>query len=287
MGVSVSIKREDLNDPEIQGNKWLKLKPLLIDASKKDYRQLLTFGGCYSNHIYATAAAGHRFGYETIGIIRGPEPEKYSETLKFAKSAGMQLKFISREDYRVIRSGINIEQYLEEFQPAYFIPEGGATDLAIDSCASYIAPFKNQYDVICCACGTGSTFAGFIKGLDNQGIALGFAVLKGASFLYDDITSMLNNRSQYTDYSNWSLKLDYHFGGYAKSNQQLESFILEFYQKHKIPLEPVYTGKMLFGLFDLIKKGYFEKGTEVLAIHTGGLQGLSGFPELQKSINIK
>ncbi len=241
-------------------------------------------GGCYSNHIFATAAAGKRFGFETIGIIRGPEPEKYSPTLNFAKQAGMRLVFVSRTEFRQLRIQGTRSTFLKRFQPAYFIPEGGTSPQAVDSCAQYIESLKEQYDVFCCATGTGGTTAGFIKGIDNQSQVIGFPVLKNADFLNHDIQLLLNDEISPHHYSHWQLNHDYHFGGYAKSSNKLENFIINFYQQHKIPLEPVYTGKMLFGLFDLIQRDYFKKGSQILAIHTGGLQGLEGFPELKKRL---
>jgi len=241
-------------------------------------------GGCFSNHIYATAAAGQRFNFQTIGIIRGPEPEQYSATLRFAKQAGMQLFFVSRKEFRQLRTEEILTAFIDRFQPAYFIPEGGTSPLAVNSCAQYIETLKNQYDVFCCATGTGGTTAGFIKGIDNQSQIIGFPVLKNADYLNQDIKQLLNDEISPYLYSHWQLNHDYHFGGYAKSSNELENFILDFYQQYKVPLEPVYTGKMLFGLFDLIQRGYFKKGSKILAIHTGGLQGLVGFPELKTKL---
>jgi len=241
-------------------------------------------GGCYSNHIYATAAAGKRFNFETIGIIRGPEPKQYSTTLRFAKQAGMQLVFVSRKEFRQLRTQETLNTFLQRFQPAYFIPEGGTTALAVDNCAKYIKPLKNQYDVFCCATGTGGTTAGFIKGIENQSAVFGFPVLKNADYLNQEIIHILNDEKSPHQYTRWQLIHDYHFGGYAKSSDELERFIIDFYRQHKVPLEPVYTGKMLFGLFDLIQQGYFKEGSKILAIHTGGLQGLEGYPELKKKL---
>ncbi len=283
----MSIKREDLNDPFIQGNKWLKLKPNLELAKQQGYKKLLTFGGCYSNHIYATAAAGQRFNFETIGIIRGPEPKAYSPTLKFAKQAGMQLHFIDRKKYRIIQD-IKIQQELSEaFQPVYIIPEGGSNHLAVNSCAEYIQTIPPDYDIVTCACGTGGTLAGLIKGLNGSKQIIGFPVLKGGDFLYTDIKNFLTFNSKHTHFDNWSLNTDYHFGGYGRSTEQLDDFIVNFYQQHNILLEPVYTGKMMFALYDLIKKGYFKKNTRILAIHSGGIQGLDGFPKLKERLLIK
>ena len=276
-----------MNDPFIQGNKWLKLRPNLIAAKAKGINKLLTFGGCYSNHIYATAAAGKRFGFETIGIIRGPEPENYSNTLNFAKKAGMQLQFINRQQYRSKNDPEFIEELSRTYQPVYIIPEGGSNNLAVESCAQYIQNISPEYDVIGCSCGTGGTIAGFIKGLNNSRNIIGFPALKGGDFLYQEIQSFLKLKDNKQQFDNWTLKTDYHFGGYAKCNSQLKDFIVNFYERHNIPLEPVYTGKMMFGLFDLIQKGHFKKDSHILAIHSGGLQGLDGFPDLKKEMGLK
>lgn len=284
--MQLSLKREDLNDATIQGNKWLKLKPNLELARQQGYKKLLTFGGCYSNHIYATAAAGQRFGFETIGIIRGPEPKQYSPTLQFAQKAGMQLHFIDRSLYRKI-SELQTQQAISRpFQPAYILPEGGSNALAVSSCAEYARSLPQDYDIICCACGTGGTLAGLIQGLNHSKKVIGFPVLKGGDFLYSDIQSYLSAGNRHQSYNNWSLISDYHFGGYGRCTSPLENFIIEFYQQQEILLEPVYTGKMLFALFDLIEKGYFQKNTRILAIHSGGIQGLDGFPRLKARLNL-
>ena len=257
----------------------------MLAAKKNGLTKLLTFGGCYSNHIYATAAAGQRFGFETIGIIRGPEPKNYSTTLNFARKSGMQLKFISREQYRSKSDSCFIDEIKKEYGSVYILPEGGTNSLAVDSCAEYISNIPPQYDVIGCACGTGGTIAGFIKGLENSREVIGFPVLKGGDFLNQDIQVLLDSTTK-QHFNNWRLNTDYHFGGYGRSNQELENFITSFYKTHNVPLEPVYTGKMMFGLFDLIKKGYFKKHTHILAIHSGGLQGLDGFPELKEKMGL-
>lgn len=264
----------------------MKLKPNLELAQQQGYKKLLTFGGCYSNHIYATAAAGQRFNFETIGIIRGPEPKIYSPTLQFAKQAGMQLHFIDRKTYRTAQDTKVQDELSKPFQPVYIIPEGGSNHLAIDSCAEYIQSIPTDYDLLTCACGTGGTLAGLIKGLNNQKKVIGFPVLKGGEFLYSDIQHFLTGSEDHKKYNNWTLNTDYHFGGYGRSTEQLNDFIVDFYQKHKILLEPVYTGKMIFAVYDLIAKGYFQKNTRILAIHSGGIQGLEGFPELKKRLHL-
>lgn len=198
----------------------------------------------------------------------------------------MQLHFIDRKIYRTIQD-IQIQQELSTpFQPTYIIPEGGSNHLAVNSCVEYTKTIPTDYDIITCACGTGGTLAGIIKGMGGKKNIIGFPVLKGGDFLYSDIQNFLSNSSTQLNFDNWTLNTEYHFGGYGRTTEQLNDFIINFYQQHKILLEPVYTGKMMFAIYDLIKKGYFKKGTKILAIHSGGIQGLDGFPELKESLHL-
>jgi 1-aminocyclopropane-1-carboxylate deaminase/D-cysteine desulfhydrase-like pyridoxal-dependent ACC family enzyme len=276
LGISLSVKRDDQNDQLISGNKFRKLKYNLIEADNLGCRTLITFGGAYSNHIHALAAAGKRFGFKTIGIIRGEKLPTLNPTLADAVDFGMDLTFISRTDYRDKHSEGFAEQLVKRFGPHYLVPEGGSNALALKGCVEMVQEFKDNYDYVCLACGTGGTIAGIIAGLQNKGKILGFPVLKGGSFLNPEIERLIRQYKN-SHYSNWQLMTDYHFGGYARYNWNLIQFINRFYTNHKIPLDPVYTGKMMFGVFDQIKKGYFRKGSKILAIHTGGLQGIRGF----------
>lgn len=196
------------------------------------------------------------------------------------------MHYISRAEYRSMQQPSSRLQIAKEFEPVYVIPEGGTNTLAINSCAAYIQQLPDDFDIISCACGTGGTLSGFIKGSNNVSRVLGFPVLKGGEFLYQDIQTLLQTAAPDQNFNNWELNTDYHFGGYGKSKPELEHFIQDFFRQYRIPLEPVYTGKMMFGLFDLIRKGHFSKGTRILAIHTGGLQGLDGFPELKSSMGL-
>jgi len=265
------IKREDQIHPQISGNKYRKLKYNLIEATEMGFRTLLTFGGAYSNHISATAAAGKAFGLKTLGIIRGEELKDKIElnpTLVFAKQSGMLLKFVSREAYRNKNSKGFIEQLKIEFGDFYLIPEGGTNPLAVKGCEEILSESDKTFDYICCAVGTGGTISGLINCSKPSQQILGFPALKG-DFLKEDIGKFVHK-------TNWKLIIDYHFGGFAKINDALISFINEFKKTYHIPLDPIYTGKMMFGLFDLIRNGYFPKGSKILAIHTGGLQGVEG-----------
>jgi len=269
------IKRDDLIHPVISGNKWRKLKYNLQQAKAEQQPCLLTFGGAWSNHIHATAAAGYYFGFKTIGIIRGEATPVLSATLQDAKNWGMQLHFVNRENYRHKTEADFIADLKQRFGKFYLLPEGGSNALAIQGCAEIMSERDESYDVICADCGTGTTLAGIICGNQNQSQILGFSVLKNGEFLSHDVQSMLNN--VHCNYNNWHINSDYHFGGYAKATPVLLKFIKNFNQQHGIQLEPVYSGKMFYGLFDLIEKGYFKPGSRMLAIHGGGLQGLRGY----------
>jgi 1-aminocyclopropane-1-carboxylate deaminase len=274
--VSLFIKREDELHPFISGNKYRKLKYNLIEASNQNKKTLVTFGGAYSNHIAATAAAGFQFNFNTIGVIRGDELATNLEevlqnnaTLKFASEHNMQFEFVSRSAYRNKTSIEFIKNLRAKFGDFYMVPEGGTNKFAITGCEEILTKEDKKYDVICSSVGTGGTISGIINSTKKHQKVIGFSALKG-EFLKDEIKKyVLKN-------DNWSLNTDYHFGGYAKVTEELITFINTFKQETGIPLDPVYTGKMLFGIVDLIKNDYFEKGTKILAIHTGGLQGIEG-----------
>lgn len=271
LGVRLFLKREDKIHSFISGNKYRKLKYNLIEAQNQEQHTLLTFGGAYSNHIAAVASAGKEFGFKTIGVIRGEELiSKTSDnpTLSFAQDCGMQFKFVSRDTYRTKASNEFLNSLRTEFGSFYLIPEGGTNDLAVKGCEEILKDEDKKFDVICCSVGTGGTISGLIKASSIHQKIIGFPALKG-DFLQNDI-------SKFAAKSNCDLISDYHFGGYAKINNELVEFINRFKLEHSIPLDPIYTGKMMYGIFDLIKNNYFQKGTKILAIHTGGLQGIDG-----------
>jgi 1-aminocyclopropane-1-carboxylate deaminase/D-cysteine desulfhydrase-like pyridoxal-dependent ACC family enzyme len=277
-GVSVYVKRDDLTHPHIQGNKWRKLKYNLFEARLNGYNTLLTFGGPYSNHIYSTAAAAKLFHFKSIGIIRGEEPKVQSETLKFAASQGMELYYMDRAMYREKDKPESIESLRVQIGEFYYLPEGGTNSFAIEGAAEIVQEIDEEFDYICCPCGTGGTLAGIVTALNDTKTAIGFSSLKGE----DSITTKVNELTlEYNgkEFSNFEINFDYHFGGYAKVNEEIVSFIHEFKRKYNIQLEPVYTGKMMYGIFDLISRGYFKPGSKIIAVHTGGLQGLNGYPQ--------
>lgn len=263
-------------DPELGGNKWRKLKYNLEAAQQQKHDTLLTFGGAYSNHIYATAAAGKRLNYQTIGVIRGEPHTPLNPTLQFATDCGMQLQYVDRETYRQKTSRIFIDSLHEQYGNFYLLPEGGSNVLALKGCAEIINEIDIPFDHVCVACGTGATLAGLISTLSGNQKATGFSVLKGGDFLTKEVAS-LHKQSGINPPCSWQINTNYHFGGYARTSEALWEFIARFKQDFGIELDAVYTGKMFYGLFDLIKKGYFKIGTRIVAIHTGGLQGNRGF----------
>lgn len=299
-GVRVYVKRDDLIHPSVQGNKWRKLKYNLLKIKELNISTLLTFGGAFSNHIHATAAAGQLFGINTIGIIRGERTIPLSNTLIFAENHGMKLHFVSREEYK--NKTALTDALKDKFGDFYVLPEGGTNDLAVVGCTEIVKEINQQIfpqpDFLAVACGTGGTIAGMIKAADEKQTVIGFAVLKG-NFLHKEVSNLINMSEDSAilnkkidesfkkidvnpyNHLNWSINNDYHFGGYAKSNPELIEFINHFKTQHDIPLDPVYTGKMFFGLFDLIKKGYFPRGSTIVAVHTGGLQGIEGFNDFK------
>ena len=269
--IALIIKREDLIHPFVSGNKFRKLKYNLLEAKKGKYETLLTFGGAFSNHIAAVAYAGKENGFKTIGIIRGEElHDQITEnpTLLFAQNCGMQLEFISREAYRSKSETVFLENLKQQFGDFYLIPEGGTNALAIKGCQEILTSEDVEFDYICCSVGTGGTISGIINSVLPHQKVLGFPALKG-NFLNEEIRNFVHN-------DNWELITEYHFGGYAKVNEELIQFVNQFYAENKIPLDPIYTGKMVFGVLDLIQKNYFHAGSKILLIHTGGLQGIQG-----------
>ncbi len=271
-GVELQVKRLDLVHPIVSGNKWYKLKYNLREAQSLGYQTVLSFGGAYSNHIHAMAGACKALGLGSIGIIRGEPHHLLNTTLAFAEQCGMQLHYLNRNDYRQKHTSAVIDQLCQQYGDFYLVPEGGSNALALQGVAEVVSELPSEFDILCCACGSGGTLAGLIKGLAGSKHLLGFSALKGGDFLYDDISHLLAV-SGVDDPGNWAINLDYHFGGFAKTRPELIEFIYGFEQAFDIPLEPLYTGKLFYGLFDLIERGYFERGSRIIALHSGGLQG--------------
>ena len=276
--IAVTIKREDLLHPVVSGNKFRKLKYNLLQAKAENKKTLLTFGGAFSNHIAAVAFAAQEQGLQSIGIIRGDELRDKIDsnpTLQFAQECGMQFEFVSREEYRLKSESSFLDELKQQFGDFYLVPEGGTNALAIEGCQEILTDEDSAFDYICCAVGTGGTISGIINSALPHQKVLGFPALKG-DFLQDEIRIFVQNQ-------NWELLTDYHFGGYGKVNEDLIYFINQFYIENQIPLDPVYTGKMVFGVMDLIQKDYFPAHSNILLIHTGGLQGIFGMNERLKN----
>lgn len=266
-GVKIMVRREDQNHPFVSGNKWWKLKYNLLRAIQEKYETIVTFGGAYSNHIYATAAACKAMRLNSIGITRGEETLPLNSTLAFAKECGMGLHYISRELYRKKTEPEFLQSLREKFGRCFIIPEGGTNELAVRGCEELGKEIlKTDFDYCCLPIGTGGTIAGIINAFDDQRKIIGIPVLKDGGFLNHEVKKYLT-----ANYKNWQLFLDYHFGGYAKSNPELEKFILKTASKG-IQTEFVYSGKLFWAVQDLVRKGFFEKGSKVLVLHTGGLR---------------
>ncbi len=270
--IELWMKRDDLLHPIISGNKWRKLKYCLDHALSLGADTLVSMGGAYSNHLHALAYTGKALGLKTLGFIRGEQAETLTPTLWDLRHWGMVLKFVSRSDYRLLRQYKGCHDLPGLKAGQYWLPEGGAQALALKGVAELVNEIDVLYDIICVPCGTGATLAGIIDAVPDSKSVIGFAALKNAGFLQTDVASLLSRPS-----NNWQINQDYHFGGFARTNTELMTFITDFENKTGIPLEPVYTGKMMYALYDLITKHTFKPGQRIIAVHTGGLQGKRGF----------
>lgn len=260
------------------------MKYNILKAKKLKKQIVLTFGGAYSNHILATAVGCKLNNLKSIGIIRGEELANdfdntlsKNPTLKEAFNNEMTFDFVSRQEYRNKNEISFIENLKDKYGDFYLIPEGGTNNLAVKGCEEILSNEDFNFDYICCSVGTGGTISGVINSSSENQNIIGFSSLKG-DFLVDEI-------KRFAKKSNWSLNTDFHFGGYAKYSDELISFINDFKEKSSILLDPIYTAKMIYGIFDMIKNDKFEKGSKILAIHTGGIQGINGFNEVLSQKN--
>lgn len=280
-GVRFFVKRDDLVHPEISGNKWRKLKYNLLKVKELRGEKLLTFGGAFSNHLAAVAAAGQVFGFQTTGIVRGERVGPLNPTLSFCEKNEMALHFVSRRDFREKTNEELAASLKIDLTKTYLIPDGGSNELALPGVAEVVGEIENQLgempDYICSACGTGATLAGIVTGQKGRGKALGISVLKG-DFMAKEVIRFLGNMTDFKNLSDsMEVRTSYHHGGYAKFTPELIQFINQFKSDFGIPIDPIYTGKLAFALFDLAEKDYFKKGETVVMVHTGGLQGVAGF----------
>lgn len=267
-GIRLWIKRDDLIHPDISGNKWRKLKYNLEQAQRQQKQHLLTFGGAFSNHIRAVAAAAALMGFSSTGIIRGDEARALNANLDFAQRQGMQLVFWDRQRYREKDTPAYTELLKQEFPDSYLIPEGGSNSLALPGVAELFDEIEIPFDWMCCACGTGGTLAGLVSKLRGRAQLIGFPALKGGGFLEKEILDLLGERE---NAGYFSLETDFHFGGYAKKKPELLAFIRGFQERHCIPLDYVYTGKMMYGVYDKIEQEDFPSGSRIVVLHSGGV----------------
>lgn len=281
-GVKLLMKRDDQIHPHVSGNKWRKLKYNLTEAVQQNHHTLLTFGGAYSNHIAATAFMCASAGLDSIGIIRG-EDDPENPTLQFARKHSMELHFVSREDYRRKSEDDFILQLREKHGRFFLVPEGGANALGVRGCAQILPEVEPDFDVVCTAMGTGTTAAGLVLSLKDHQKLIGFPAVKGGEFLKEEVARLIEEARlkpvSKLSTLNSQLSTDYHFGGYAKVKPELLEFMEGFTERTGIPLDPVYTGKMMFGIYEMTNRGEFAKGTTILALHTGGLQGWDGMKQ--------
>ena len=262
------LKRDDLINPYIPGNKWRKLKYNLEAAKKQGQHVLLTFGGAYSNHVRATAAAGYYFGFTTIGVIRGEEHLPLNPSLEYAARLDMRLIYMDRATYREKMKPEILVNLHSQFGEFYLLPEGGSNSSALRGCAEIPKEIDQPFDVICCPCGTGGTLAGMSYGLSSRQRALGFSVLKGGEFLARQMKDL--QREAFGDVTgNWSVDYRFHFGGFAKRKPALDNFITDFQRRHGLTLDWIYVAKMMYGIFTLAEQGFFPAGTRVVALITG------------------
>jgi len=292
-GVRFYIKREDLLDQHISGNKLYKLIGHLQLARQQGAQVLVSFGGYYSNHLHALATVGQRLGLMTVGVVRGEEPSQLNPTLTDCRQRGMRLIFTSRAQYRNKDCPDYLDELKQTFPGAYIIPEGGAGKEGLLGCQALGAQitqyFTGQPLTVCVPCGTGTTLAGLVAGAALEGPQEheyeGFSVVKPRP--NDERLEVTVNRwlapFEQTAIPRWRINYDFHAGGYAKLPAALLDFMLGFEDQTGISLDPVYTAKMLWGIESLARQGRWQAGANVLALHTGGLQGRRGFAALSGS----
>lgn len=266
--VDISLLRLDKIHPVISGNKWFKLKEYLKLAIEGNKKGIITFGGAWSNHIVATAGATHLAGLSSIGIIRGEEPARYSQTLQDALAFGMDLRFLSRAAFR--EAGKAPGTFLPETNDWIIVPEGGKGESGVAGASAILdlVPDLDIYTHICCAVGTGTMLAGLTNAARPWQKLVGISTLKGEDELTAEVSAMLKPGA-----ARFSIFFEYHFGGYAKHPPALVDYMNQFFRQTRIPTDIVYTSKLLFGIEQLLNSGYFPENSKVLVIHSGGLQG--------------
>lgn len=279
-GVRLGMLRLDTIHPLVSGNKWYKLKENIQTARATGANALLTFGGAYSNHLLATAAAAQASGMASIGIVRGqPATDTWSDTLKDCHSLGMDLVFVSRETYGRKHDNAYLAQLKEQYPNARIIPEGGNNEAGRAGAAAITAYLPQQVTHVAVAIGTGATFAGIRETLDPRIALLGFPAMKGGAYLEPELRHCISAAMD-----NWQLCTGYHFGGFARHTEALITFMNMFYDRYQVPLDFVYTAKMMYGITEMIRNGAFPSGSHIVGIHTGGLQGNRSLGRLLHSV---
>jgi 1-aminocyclopropane-1-carboxylate deaminase len=281
--LSVQIKRDDLIHPIISGNKWRKLKYNLLHVKKEGFKGIISFGGAYSNHIHALAYACNKQNINAIGIIRGEAHYSGNFTLSMAKKWGMNLNFVDRATYRQRDNAEYLKHLSKQFPDYFIIPEGGSNDLAIKGVAEISTELniETQYDTLITPVGSAGTISGLITGDNNQHAILGIAVLKQQDYLQKEVNDLLETTGSQSA-NNWRILNDYHDGGYAKFTSNNLKQLLDFSAITDVPFEPIYSGKMILAVLDMIRSGYFQPHHRIVLLHTGGLQGLGGLIEQNK-----
>jgi 1-aminocyclopropane-1-carboxylate deaminase len=274
-GIRIFIKRDDLIHPAISGNKWRKLKWNIEKAKEQRSETLITGGGPWSNHLAATAVAGKLCGFKTIGIIRG-QVKRTTSTLDFCEEHGMQITFASREQFDSMPGDIESENALQLLN-GYFIPLGGENEMGRRGCAEIMQEVEIDFDLVAVSVGTGTTLRGIAESIPQKRV-IGFSAVRDHAQHSPEFLHWL------LEHPNVELTHNYSCGGFARSTPALDNFIVSFHQQNKIMLEPVYTGKMMMGLFDMIEQEQIKNDSTIIAMHTGGLQGLKGFPDLHKRL---
>ncbi|MGU5697195.1 1-aminocyclopropane-1-carboxylate deaminase/D-cysteine desulfhydrase [Aeromonas allosaccharophila] len=272
--VELWCKRDDLIHPAISGNKWRKLKYHLLHAREHGKQHLLSFGGAYSNHIHALAAAGYQTGLRTTGIIRGEADAVSNTTLRDARRWGMDLVFVDRQSYRRRQDPDWLAQF--DAPDTLIVPEGGSSPLAIPGVAELVGEVPFSPDLWVLPCASGGTLAGLIAGKRDREQILAIAVLKGGDFITDEVC---RRHPAAASIPGWRIALDHHDGGYAKFSPALWQWVQDFSADTGLPLEPIYSGKAMWGLFRELAAGHIAPGSKIVFIHTGGMQGLAGLRE--------
>ena len=266
----ISLKRDELLHPVISGNKWRKLKYALLEAQQKHVQHIISFGGGFSNHLHALGYCCNRLNIRFTAIVRGDYSSNLSPMLQDLISWRAELSYVDRLTYQQRDDAEYLASLQQQYPEATIIPEGGSQTLALQGVGEIISELEEEYDYVIAPVGSGGTLAGLINHPQFKAHVVGIAVLKGKGYLEDLVNALL---PAVQSNENWHINHQYHQGGYAKSNVELDCFCKEFHQQTGVQIEPVYSGKLLFALRDLVQKSGFAMASKILVLHTGGLQG--------------